>query len=315
MKRFYNNLKHRYWNLIHHYPYFYIRILYNKEFFGMGNKHLCLSDPKDINEKILWLEYFTDTRLWSRLADKYSVREYVRNRIGEEYLVPLLGHWGKAEDIDFDTLPKSFVIRPNNGSYDTIIVNDKNEIDVEEIRRRLSDSLKHKFGLENAEPHYLRIKPCIIAEALLKTDEPHGLTDYKIWCFGGKPYCIMVCLNRDPITHHANLIYYDLQWNRMPECLSIPFRNDESCPKPESLQKMLELATKLSTGFPQVRVDMYNVNGKIYFGEMTFTSNYGMMPYLSQEVLDDMGKHCILPRRTFSDYWQSFLTRYLPKFK
>lgn len=274
-----------------------------------------MSDPKDINEKILWLEYFTDTRTWSLLSDKYSVREFVRNRVGEEYLVPLLGHWEKAKDIDFDMLPKSFVIRPNNGSYDTIIVNDKNTVDIEEIRGRLTNSLKHKFGLENAEPHYLRIKPCIIAEALLETDEPQGLTDYKIWCFNGKPYCIMVCLNRDPITHHANFMYYDLEWTRLPECLSAPFRNNESCPKPENLQLMLEIATKLSSGFPQVRVDLYNVNNKIYFGEMTFTSNYGMMPYFSQEVLNDMGQQCILPHRTLSDYYQSFLTRYLPKFK
>lgn len=314
MYKIYNALRSRYWNFIHsHYPYFWAKHLYERELGKKAN----LSEPRDINEKILWLEFFTDTRLWSILADKYAVREFVRNRVGDDVLIPLLGHWDNADAIDFDTLPKSFVVKPNNGSYDTLIITDKDHVNLNDIRKRLAYSLKNKFGLNNAEPHYLRIPPCIIAEEMLRSDDSQDLIDYKIWCFNGKPYCFFICVGRNPITHHADFVYYDLQWNRHPEFNTPPFRNNCTCPKPspEDLMKLLEVAAKLSKGLPQCRVDLYLVNGKIYFGEMTLSSNYGMMPYFVQEVLDDMGDHCKLPKRTFTDRWYSFMTRYLPKFK
>ena len=312
MYKIYNALRSRYWNFIHsHYPYFWAKHLYEREL----GKRANLLEPRDINEKILWLEFFTDTRLWSILADKYAVREYVEKRIGPDVLVPLLGHWDSADAIDFNALPNSFVIKPNNGSYDTIIVSDKSQTDLNDIRRHLANSLNNKFGLDNAEPHYLRIKPCIIAEEMLMPDNSLGLIDYKIWCFNGKPYCFLVCVDRDLETHHADLVYYDLQWHKRNEYMSESFRTGKSCPKPDKLTELLDAAAKLSKGLPQCRVDMYVVNGKIYFGEMTLTSNYGMIPYYTQETLDDMGNHCKLPKRTFADRWYSFMTRYLPKCK
>lgn len=311
MNRIYNSLNCRFWNFIHtHYPYFWAKHLYKQE---LGKK-VNLSNPNDINEKIIWLEYFTDTRLWTRLADKYAVREYVRSRVGERILIPLLGRWTNADDIDFDSLPERVVLKPNNGSYDTIIITNKSQVDFDEIRKRLAKSLDNRFGLDNAEPHYLRIDPCIIAEKMLETDAPEGLLDYKIWCFNGKPHSIIVCVGRDPVAHHASLVYYDLQWNRCPEKIAELFRNDCSCPKPDNLEELLAIASKLSEGMPQCRVDLYDIKGKIYFGEMTLTSNYGMMPYLTQEVLDDMGNHCKLPKRTFTDRWHSFFTRFMPIF-
>lgn len=312
MSRICNSIKYHFWYFIHyHFPYFWAKRLYRQEL----GKTLTFSNPRDINEKILWLEYFTDTRQWSLLADKYAVREYVRSRMNDDILIPLLGRWSNTDDIDFDSLPERFVIKPNNGSYDTIIVSDKSQVDFNEIRKRLAHSINNKFGLDNAEYHYCRIKPCIIAEKMLYTDEATGLVDYKVWCFNGKPYCIMVCVDRDPVSHHANFVFYDLQWNRHPEYIAESFRNDCSCPKPDNLEELLSVASKLAEGLPQCRVDMYDIKGKIYFGEMTLTSNYGMMPYFTQEILDDMGKHCKLPNRTFADRWYSFWTRYFPKFR
>lgn len=312
INKIYNSINYRFWYFIHyHFPYFWAKHLYKKEF----GKKLNISNPKDINEKIIWLEYFTDTRLWSTLADKYAVREYVTSRVNENLLIPLIGKWDNVDDIDFNSLPKHFVIKPNNGSYDTIIVNDKNKLNIDDVKKRLSHSLNNKFGLENAEPHYCNIKPCIIAEELLESDIPDGLIDYKIWCFNGVPYGILVCIDRNPVTHHANLVYYDLQWNKHPEYITEPFRNDKSCPRPINLEEMLNIASKLTKGLPQCRVDMYNIKNKIYFGEMTLTSNYGMMTYFTQEVLNKMGEHCKLPKRTFTDRWYSFFTRYIPKFK
>lgn len=312
MCKIYNALRSIYWNFIHsHFPYFWAKHLYEKELGKKAN----LANPRDINEKILWLEFFTDTRHWSMLADKYAVRKYVRSCVNDDILIPLLGQWNNIEDIDFKSLPKSFVIKPNNGSYDTIIVFDKDQMNIDDIKACLAHSFNNRFGLDNAEPHYLRIKPCIIAEKLLETDELQGLVDYKIWCFNGNPYCIFVCVDRDPVTHHASFIYYDLHWNKHPEYITPSFRNECSCPRPNCLAELLAIASQLSTGLPQCRVDLYVVKGKIYFGEMTLTSNYGMMPYFTQEILDDMGRHCILPNRTFTDYWYSLKTRYFPQFR
>ena len=154
-------------SLKHHFPYLWCKKLY-KESIG---RPLKLSNPRDINQKILWLSFFTDTTLWTILADKYAVRKYVVEHADEDILVPLLGKWNKVEDIDFDRLPDKFVIKPNNGCYDTIIVKDKKKANFDEIRQRLNLSLKKRFGFEKAEPHYLRIKPCIIAEQLLETNE------------------------------------------------------------------------------------------------------------------------------------------------
>jgi len=290
-----------------HFPFLLCKHLY-KENLG---KVTDFSKPKDINEIIQWLSFYTDTSLWTMLADKYAVRQYVLEHAGEDVLIPLLGKWNNVEDIDFDSLPNKFVIKPNNGCYDTIIVKDKNKANVDEIRQRLILSLKKPFGFENAEPHYLRIKPCVIAEQLLETNEEGGLKDYKIWCFNGKPHSILLCTNRD-WSGHSDLMAYDLLWNRHPEWISSSFRNESGCAKPANLEEMLKFASKLSVNIPQVRVDFYSINGKIYFGEMTFTSNFGMMPYYTQDFLEEMGVQCVLPNRSFSEKVKTFFNRWSP---
>jgi hypothetical protein len=291
----------------YYFPFLWCKHLY-KENLG---KVTDFSKPKDINEIIQWLSFYTDTSLWTMLADKYAVRKYTAECAGEEILVPLLGNWYKAEEIDFDRLPDKFVIKPNNGCYDTIIVKDKKKANFDEIRQRLDYSLKKRFGFENSEPHYLRIKPCIIAEQLLETNEEGGLKDYKIWCINGKPHSILLCTNRDALGH-SDLMQYDLLWNRHPEWISSSFRNESVCAKPENLEDMLKFASKLSANIPQVRVDFYNINGKIYFGEMTFTSNFGMMPYYTQDFLTEMGTQCVLPNRLFSEKVKTFFNRWTP---
>lgn len=298
------------WNefIKHHFPYLWSNKLHKK----VLGRPSDLSHPHDLNEKIRWMMFFTDTSLWTTLADKYAVREYVKERIGEKYLVHLLGKWDLADDIDFNSLPDKFVMKPNNGSYDTVIVTDKSKANLNDIKEKMNRSQTHKFGYENAEPHYLRIKPCIIAEQLLDTNAPEGLVDYKIWCLDGKPYCIFVCVGRNPETHHAEFMVYDLDWNRKPEFLSDTFRNESSCPKPDELDEMLSIAEKLAKGHPQARVDLYNIDGKIYFGEMTMSSNFGMMPYFTQEVLDDMGAHCTLPKRSLKEKVTTFIHRWTP---
>lgn len=302
-----SKISNRYWNFIqYHYPYLWCKHLYKEQF----GKNADFDAPKDINQKIQWLEFFTDTTVWSMLADKYRVRKFVEDRIGKQVLVPLIAKYDKAEEIDFEALPNKFVIKPNNGSYDTVIVTDKGSIDCEEIRAKMAHSLKCKFGYSNAEPHYLRIPPCIIVEELLECNEAGGLIDYKLWCFNGKFHHAFVCANRDNTEHRVDWNYYDRDWKRYSDNISPRFRNDFDCPKPTNFDKMIEYAEKLSEGFPQARVDFYNIGGKVYFGEMTMSSNYGMMPYYTQEVLDDMGIHCTLPNRSFREIVSTFIRRW-----
>lgn len=258
--------------------------------------------------------FYTDVSQWTLLADKYAVRQYVRQRIGDKYLVPLLGKWDCPDEIDFESLPTKFVMKPNNGCYDTIICRDKSVMDIGEVRRRMAHAFIHKFGYENAEPHYVDIPPCIIAEELLESTDAGGLKDYKIWCFDGKPYGVFLCVNRDDKNHHADFVYYDLEWTRHQEFLSPKFRNDFEFNCPDNFDEMLSIASKLAMGHPQVRVDLYNVNGKIYFGEMTFSSNFGMMPYFTSEALEMMGNQITLPKRTHKEQICTFLKRWLPNF-
>lgn len=298
-----NRIKRRY------FPFLWRKQLYKKTL----GKSLNLKNPRDLNEKIQWLMSYGDTSQWPLLADKYRVRQWVADRIGEEYLVPLLGKWDRAEDIDFDSLPDKFVMKPNNGSYDCIVCSDKSTANLAEIRNCMDRSMHKRFGYNSGELHYLRIKPCIIAEKVLEPTAAEGLVDYKVWCFNGEPYCFLVCANRDPLTHHADIMYYDLDWQRYPHKMSEHFRNDSICPRPANLEKMLALAAKLSEGIPQVRVDFYNIEGKIYFGEMTLTSNYGAMEYYTQETLNEMGKKCTLPSRTMKLRFTTFIRRWIPQ--
>jgi len=305
-----NSLSYRYWNFIKfHYPFFWGKHLYKIQL----NKKVDFNNPRDLNDKIQWLEFYTDTSLWTNLADKYAVRNFVKARIGEEFLIPLIGCWEVVKNINFQMFPNQFVIKPNNGSYDCIVVKEKSKIDFTQIKARLIKSLNNKFGYDTAEPHYHNISPRIIAEKLLTTDEPQGLVDYKIWCFNGVPHSIFTCFNRNHETHHADYMTYDLKWNRQPDMLTNEFRSDCDCPRPANLQKMLEIAAKLSYGLPQCRVDLYNIKGKIYFGEMTLTSNYGMMPYFTQQALDEMGRLCVLPKPSPSESIKCFFKRYLPQ--
>lgn len=291
-----------------HFPFLWSKYLYKTTLGKVAN----FNKPNDLNEKILWLMFFTDTTLWTLLADKYAVRQYVRDRIGEKYLIPLLGKWDCAEDIDFELLPEKFVIKPNNGSYDTIICRNKRDADIDEIRKKMAYSLSHKFGYENAEPHYLNILPCIVAEEFLETDEIGGLKDYKIWCFNGKPHCVFLCANRDNEHHRADFVYYDLNWQSHIEYLNDKYASSFESPRPENLDELLLVAAKLSQGLPQVRVDLYEVKGKIYFGEMTMSSNFGMMPYFTSDALVEMGKLVELPKRTGKEIISTFFKRWLP---
>lgn len=250
--------------------------------------------PTDLNEKINYLKFYGDTSNWPMLTDKYVVRKYLESIGLGDTLVKLYGKWDSVEDIDWSSLPDKFVMKCNNGSGDVLICKDKAKLDIEATKRYFDKMLHREFGVISGEPHYAQIKPCIIAEELLDAStQPCGsssLVDYKIWCFNGKAHSVFCCYNRKQ--YHANVGVYDLNWRYHPEASIFTkhyIMGQQLLPKPICLDKMIELAEKLSVGFPILRVDLYEVNGHVYFGELTFTSQSGCMDYFSKKFLNETG--------------------------
>lgn len=253
--------------------------------------------PRDINEKIQWLMVFSDTKEWSRLTDKYLVRDYVASKGYGDHLTKLYGVWKRAEDIDFDTLPDRFVLKCNHDSGSYCIVDNKKICDKNEHKRKMDSCLKRKYGYQYSEPHYNRIKPLVIAEEYLEDDSSFStsLIDYKVWCFNGQPHSIYVCYSRNHQGKYTN--FYDLDWNVHPEWSVFSEHNKDGVgkvPKPSCLAEMLEIASGLSKGFPEVRVDFYIVHNKVYFGEMTFTACAARNRHYSPWLLKELGRQCDL---------------------
>lgn len=250
--------------------------------------------PSDINEKINWIKFYGDTSKWADLADKYKVREYVESQGLGDILVRLYGRWDNASDIEWDSLPSQFVLKVNNGCGDVLICNDKEKLDRISVISKYDGLVSKKYGDVTGEPHYAKITPCVIAEELLDITKQSiptsSLIDYKVWCLNGKPFCIWCAWNRS--VHGADSGVYDLNWNYRPEwsVFSEHYREGkERVPKPSNFERMMEVASKLSVGFPILRVDLYEVDKKIYFGELTFTSLGGFMDYFTPEILLEMG--------------------------
>ncbi len=266
-------------------PFLYPRAL-KKWYKKCTGRELDLNDPKTFSEKLQWIKLYYKNSMMSTLSDKLLVRDWIKEKIGEEYLVPLIGAWENFDDIDFDKFPDEFVIKANHGSKMNIIVNDKSKFDKEDARRKFKKWLKQDFSyMFGYQLHYGAIKPMIVAEEMIPNDG--NLFDYKIFVFDGKARYIWIDSDRYS-EHHRNI--YDFDWNPAPFEIEFPKREKE-LPPPVNLEKMRVLAEKLAEGFPEVRVDFYEVDGKILFGEMTFTSGSGqekIVPYEYDRILGDM---------------------------
>lgn len=255
-----------------------------------------LKEPQDLNEKILWMKLYSDTSHWTELADKYRVRSYVEKIGFGKYLVKLYGKWDSADQVDFNSLPSELIFKVNNGDGKgtNLIVRNLPKANHASLRQLFKTWLTRKhIGELAAEPQYKGMKPCIIAEELLPLPAgAHSLTDYKIWCINGIPLYVWTCSDRDEDGGGADVMTYDLEWNARPEyCVfTSEYRHGKLLPKPENLDEMLSVAARLSEQFPILRVDLYNIEGRIFFGELTFTSQGGMMDFYSQEFLYMLGQ-------------------------
>ena len=256
---------------------------------------LDLDNPRTFNEKLQWLKLYDSTPLKTRLADKYLVRDWVKEKIGEEYLIPLLGVWDSFDEIDFDQLPNQFVLKANHGCGWNIIVKDKSTFDKADAKKKfdtwMNTNFAYRFGLEL---QYMNIEPKIIAEEYLENGD-NDLYDYKVFCFDGRAESIMFLSERKT---GLKMAFYDLQWNKLPFTYSFP-RNPEDIPKPQNLDLLISLAEKLSEGFAHVRVDFYILNdGTLKFGEMTFTSASGSCKWNPPEQNRIYGDLITLPPKS-----------------
>ncbi len=250
------------------------------------NRDIDWESPKNLIEKYYWMLFNTDTSIWSFCADKYLVREYVNNCGCGDLLNELFGYWYNVDDIDFDKLPSQFVFKPNNACERIVIVKEKSLLNKQKTRGLLKKWLT-PYGYVNSQIQYLKIKPCIIAEKLLRnSDLRNSLIDYKFLCYYGIPEMILIVNDRDEKNHSRyTLNLYDINWNPISDNLC-NCDIGEIIPKPKSLNKMIEACHKLGKEFPCVRIDFYEVDEKPIFGEFTFTTGYG---YYTSEYYDYLG--------------------------
>ncbi len=269
---------------------------------AMGSKLNYIS-PKTFTEKIQWMKIFDSTSQKERLADKYMVREWVGRKIGEEHLVPLIGAWDRFEDIDFSTLPQSFCLKTNHGSAMNLVVKDKWEFNEKTAKKLFYWWLMRPFWAWSLELHYRNIPRKIIAEKYIEEIGGGGLYDYKFHCFHGKPQFIQCIGDRNLTAHTGYQQNFDLDWNKLDWTFEDYPAFPYCIPRPECLEEMGKIAEILSSEFNYVRVDLYEISGKVYFGEMTFTPASGIYPYKGTwtEKKDyELGKMLLLPDKTVS---------------
>lgn len=260
-------------------------------YLGM-HKVLNLDNPQTFNEKLQWLKLHAKHEEYTNLVDKYEAKKYVASVIGDEYIIPTIGVWDKFEDIDFDKLPQQFVLKTTHDSGGVVICKDKSNLDISKARRKLNKSLKHNFYWEHREYPYKNVKPRIIAEKFMVDESGTELKDYKFFCFDGKPKMLYIATDRPYNTHFD---FYDIEFNHLPFEQAHPLTK-KIIAKPKGFNEMLRLAEVLSQNIPHVRVDFYDINGRIYFGELTFFHMSGNFPF-KPEVWDyKIGEWLKLPK-------------------
>lgn len=239
---------------------------------------LNLSHPQNYNEKLQWLKLHNRNPLYTTLVDKYAVKKWVAEKIGEKYVIPTLGVWEKFDDIDLDKLPEQFVLKCTHDSGGLVICKDKTVVDWSEARDRIHSSLKRNYYYQSREWPYKNVPPRIIAEKYMEDPLDGELRDYKFYSFNGEPKILLLATNRQSKNSALCFDYFDMNFNHLPLTNHWHPNNRLSPPhKPQKFSEMKELVKVLAKDIPHVRVDFYEVAGQIYFGEMTFFPQGGFL--------------------------------------
>lgn len=272
----------------------YLKLLYR---FKMGHR-LDLKNPLAFTEKLQWLKLYNRKPEYTKMVDKYAVKEYVANIIGEEYIIPTLGVWDKPEDIDWDSLPNQFVLKTTHGGGGggVVICRDKNSFNKEEAKSKLETSMRGDIYKSLREWPYKNVPKRIIAEKFMSPEKDKlDLTDYKIYCFNGEPKLIMVAGGR--YSGDKRFAYYDTDWNVVNITWGAP-RPDKEFDKPSKLSDMLRVAAQLSKDIPHARIDLYNVAGDVMFGEITMFDSSGLEAITPDDMDVYLGSLIKLPQVT-----------------
>ncbi len=256
---------------------------------------LNLDNPKKYNEKLQWLKLYNRRPEYTALVDKYEAKSIIAKQIGEDHIIKTLGVWNRFEDIDFDSLPNQFVLKCTHDSGGLVICKDKQKLDLKKAKNKIEASLKSNFFYFSREWPYKNVKPRIIAEKYME-DETGELKDFKFFCFNGEPKALFIASDRQVKDEETKFDFFDMAFNHLPFRGGHP-NSTKPIPCPNGFEEMKRLARILSAGMPHVRVDFYDVNGQIYFGEMTFFHWSGMAPFDPQEWNYKFGEWLELPEK------------------
>ncbi len=258
-------------------------------------KVLDLENPQTYNEKLNWQKLYDHNPLYTTMVDKYAAKEYVANIIGNQYIIPTIGHWENPEDIEWDSLPNQFVLKTTHDSGGVIVVKDINNLNKEKAINKLKNCLKRDNYAVTREWPYKNVHRRVIAEHYMEDEKTGELRDYKFFSFDGEVKAMFISQDRGKAGEEVKFDYFDADFNH----LDIHQYHDagRSIPeKPSCFDEMKMLASKLSKGLPQVRVDFYEVNGKVYFGELTFFHHGGIVPFTPERWDYTFGSWIKLPK-------------------
>lgn len=259
----------------------------------MGRK-LDLKNPKTFSEKLQWLKLYDRNPEYTTMVDKYGVKKYVADRVGEQYIIPTLGVWDRFDDIDFDALPDQFVLKCTHDSGGLVICRDKSKLDMAAARTKIEKSLATDYYLRGREWPYKNVRPRIIAEQYMENGKDKDLNDYKFYCFNGEPRFLYV--SRGLSDHStASISYVSLSWEKQPYKRHDFADFEELPPKPMNFERMVELSRKLAENIPFLRADFYEINNTVYFGELTFFPGSGFTAFDPPEWDEKIGQWLELP--------------------
>lgn len=261
------------------------------EYFSMMHKFPNLDNPTTYNEKLQWLKLNCRKTEYTKMVDKYEAKEYVRSILGDDYIIPTIGIWDAFDEIDFGKLPEKFVLKCTHDSGGLVICKDKSKLDLKKTRRIIEKSLKHNYFLEHREYPYKGVKPRIIAEQFMVDESGTELKDYKFFCFNGTCKMLFVATDRP---YDTRFDFFDTDFNHLPFKQGHPLAKKRIV-RPKGFEEMKRVAEKLSMNIPHVRVDLYDINGHIYFGELTFFHFSGNVPFDPPEWDYKIGNWLHLP--------------------
>ena len=269
----------------------YLKILFKIRI----GQELNLNNPQAFNEKLQWLKLHDRRPEYTMMVDKYAVKKYVSEKIGEQYIIPTLGVWDKFDDIDFDQLPDRFVLKCTHDSGGLVICRDKANFNIRDTRKKINRCLKQNYFWGCREWPYKNVKPRIIAEKYMEDEILSELRDYKFFCFDGKPMLLFIASDRHK-NCETKFDFFDIDFNYLNITNGHP--NSKNHPKkPLNFNLMVELSKKLSKNIPHVRVDFYEINGNVYFGELTFYHWSGLVKFNPSEWDLKLGKMLKLPKK------------------